>query len=405
MAISVTPVFNRKKYKGNTDLHTVNIRVTLDRKSIYLPLPGFPKIAAGYWDLKNNKVKSAHPDGHKLNYILKNECQKIHSFYIEELSKGAIPQLKEIRNFYIQPESKTTINDFIKKNIRVYCNTYNLTHRTYLTYQTMRLQLEEFAPDVTFHDFNRLFLEDFVRWLRDKKQLKGTSIQKSISRLGRMLKEANKQKLFVFDPLMFDRLPIKSEAPRRVSLDTIEIKQLLQLEISCEEVAENAAELPQLNETKDFFLFMCMTGLYFSDLKELSKQNITQTKHGSMIEGHRGKTGIHFAIPVYKFPHAHSMIKKALSIDNDLLFPNLPTDQEFNRRLKKLQALAQIKKNLTIKVARHSFADLMVSKGYERSFVSRMMGHRREETTQIYYSINAAHIADSKFGSEIFPEF
>ena len=84
--------------------------------------------------------------------------------------------------------------------------------------------------------------------------------------------------------------------------------------------------------------------------------------------------------------------------EDEYLFPDTISDQKFNVKLKTLATAAGITKNLTNKVARHSFTDLMISIGVERQFVSRMLGHTKEATTQQYYDMNIDHIVNSKFG-------
>ena len=52
--------------------------------------------------------------------------------------------------------------------------------------------------------------------------------------------------------------------------------------------------------------------------------------------------------------------------------------------MKKIAILAEIDQNLTIYVARHTFANIMKNKGVSNNLISEMMGHDSEATTKIY---------------------
>lgn len=77
------------------------------------------------------------------------------------------------------------------------------------------------------------------------------------------------------------------------------------------------------------------------------------------------------------------------------MFPNTISDQKYNDKLKDLADLAGIDKNITNKVARHTYVQLWMGKGVERQFVSKMVGHTEENTTQEYYDISI-HNLDKK---------
>ncbi len=58
-----------------------------------------------------------------------------------------------------------------------------------------------------------------------------------------------------------------------------------------------------------------------------------------------------------------------------------------NAYLKEIADICQIKKNLTYHLARHTFATLSLSKGVPIETVSKMLGHNKIQTTQIYARI------------------
>jgi len=63
------------------------------------------------------------------------------------------------------------------------------------------------------------------------------------------------------------------------------------------------------------------------------------------------------------------------------------SNQKMNAYLKEIADICQINKNLTYHVARHTFATMSISKGVPIETVSKMLGHSKIQTTQIYARI------------------
>ncbi len=392
--MNLSPVFNRNKIPNKSDKYTVNIRVNINGKSDYLTIQGFPKLEKKHWDNDKKRVGTKHPFNIKLNMIMEREMNKIDRFFIDELDKERILSVNDIRYFYKNQKQRESFNEFVSRDHRKYIKDNELEHRTFQVYRTFLTHLNEYKPDIRFYEINRDLVKDFNQFLLKKKRLKGASRKKYFDKFKVMYKEAAKKHLVDYDPLLFDKLQIKVEQPTRVALTVDEIKAIRDV---------NLEETPRLIQTRDEFLFMCYSGLYYSDLKMLKEENLIETKRGHVIQGERSKNNNKFIIPIYKFSQAIELIDRyRYTTEDEYLFPNTISDQKFNMKLKSLAGLANIEKNLTNKVARHSFADLMVSSGMERQFVSKMLGHTKEATTQEYYDLNVDHIVNSKFGEEVF---
>ena len=73
------------------------------------------------------------------------------------------------------------------------------------------------------------------------------------------------------------------------------------------------------------------------------------------------------------------------------------SNQKMNEYLKELADICGITKNLSMHVARHTFAtSITLSYGVPIETVSKMLGHTSLKTTQIY-----ARIVDSKIASDM----
>ena len=80
----------------------------------------------------------------------------------------------------------------------------------------------------------------------------------------------------------------------------------------------------------------------------------------------------------------------------NLLLPVL-TNQKMNSYLKELGDICGIKKNITMHIARHTFATTVtLSNGVPIETVSKLLGHSSLKTTQIY-----AKVLDQKISEDI----
>jgi site-specific recombinase XerD len=101
----------------------------------------------------------------------------------------------------------------------------------------------------------------------------------------------------------------------------------------------------------------------------------------------RQKTGIAFSIPL--LPYAINILEEYFKKgeDNHTIFPVL-SNQKMNHNLKIIQELAGISKNLTTHLARHTFATtITLTNGVPIETVSRMLGHTKLSTTQVYSKV------------------
>ncbi|KGN77507.1 hypothetical protein HR17_00005, partial [Porphyromonas gulae] len=81
---------------------------------------------------------------------------------------------------------------------------------------------------------------------------------------------------------------------------------------------------------------------------------------------------------------------------NGHLLPIL-SNQKMNAYLKEIADLCNIRKPLSVHMARHTFATMSLSKGVPIESVSKMLGHTNIKTTQIYARItNKESIAQCK---------
>ncbi|MDX9881905.1 MAG: site-specific integrase [Prolixibacteraceae bacterium] len=157
--------------------------------------------------------------------------------------------------------------------------------------------------------------------------------------------------------------------------------------------------IPRMQLVRDIFVFACYTGLSYVDISKLNSRNIQKGNDGNdWIILDRTKTESRCRIPI--LPVAQQIMLKyqdhPVVCSSNKVLPVL-SNQKMNSYLKELADVCEISKNLSMHVARHTFAtSITLSNGVPIETVSKMLGHTSLKTTQIY-----AKIVDSKISKDM----
>jgi site-specific recombinase XerD len=368
---SISPVFNRKSSKNKSGLYSVHLRVTIDRKSIYLKLKHFPKLQPKHWDSNFQQVKPSNKDAWKLNEILNMEKNKVNDFILNQLMSGKDLSLDSVKAYYYG--NNENFYEWAWKFIR------SKKIETYAKYKTLLTHMEKACPEFSFTKANLSRLKNYF----DKLGHSGNTQAKSFSFLHALYNQAARDEIVRnYDQFLFDFLKFNRTKPNRTALLKSELEQLYRTEIVDQ----------GLRLWRDQFCFLCFSGLYYRDLKNLDiEKDLKEAERGYYLTNERLKTGNTFVIPLWLFPEQMEIINRYRSEAD--LFPAYLSDQKFNEKIKLVAELCKVKKKLTNKVGRHTFTDLCISRGMPRQFVSKMLGHSNESTTQVYYEMNIEHFA------------
>ncbi len=149
---------------------------------------------------------------------------------------------------------------------------------------------------------------------------------------------------------------------------------------------EKLAQTPcRDHEVKRAFLFSCFTGLRLSDIRALQWQQIK----GDTIEFRQKKT------KGYEYLHLSEMARqiltdrpnpKVLNMQNTNIF-NIRSETQLGKVLKLWCKDAGIDKRVSFHTARHTFATLALTQGVDLYTVSKLLGHKTIQATQIYAKI------------------
>lgn len=130
----------------------------------------------------------------------------------------------------------------------------------------------------------------------------------------------------------------------------------------------------RLNHVRDLFVLQCYTGLSYSDMATLSKDDIK----GDMIIKNRRKTDIQSVIPILDV--AREILEKY-----DYKLPML-SNQKYNCYLKELGDICNIKQELHTHLARHTMATICINNGIDVNVIAKILGHSTIKTTVSIYA-------------------
>jgi site-specific recombinase XerD len=245
--------------------------------------------------------------------------------------------------------------------------------------------------DIGLKEINFKFVTGFEYYLKSfkpldhQKPLGNNGVMKHMERFRKMINVALKNEWMEKDP--FKAYKPKFTKYERGFLTEEELQTIEQKEFNIE----------RLQFVKDLFIFSCYTGLTYTDTINLTPANLIRGIDGDYwLITSRQKTGTSVKIPL--LPKALKIIdnyrSNPKSIADGSLFPKI-SNQRLNGYLKEMADLCSINKNLTFHLARHTFATTVtLSNGVPIESVSKMLGHTKITTTQVYAKVIERKLSD-----------
>lgn len=315
----------------------------------------------------NSKTQTVRGDKEINEYldVIRRKCFTIETELIK-IDKLDIDTF--IQSFkYGVPEKQDTLlkvydkhNELYRQNVEV----GKTKDTAYYKYLRNRERLAEYLlslgkEDIKLKDITPSFVENFQNYCL--KTLKHNTTNKELKKLKRILEFAVKERYIDVNPF---RLTLREEKIEYDVLSKDDIDFLLKFDIRED----------RLNKVRDCFIFQCYTGLAYSDMAQLTKDDI----QGDVIYGRRQKTDIQYVVPL--LPVAKNILEKY-----DYQLPII-SNQKYNQWLKFLGEITGIGKSLHSHLARHSFACLLLNRGVDMKTISRTLGHSSMKTTERVYA-------------------
>jgi integrase len=233
-------------------------------------------------------------------------------------------------------------------------------------------------------EINRRFYDRFEYFLKKEKKCSHNTTVKYIRNFNKIVRIAVEQGWLAKSP--YREMGYRLEEIDKPYLTFEELNSIINKEIN----------IKRLDIIRDIFVFCCHTGLSFSDIKELTEDNIhIGIDKNWWIIKKRKKTNIVSKIPLLDTPariiEKYKDYPRASNITT--LLP-VPSNQKMNSYLKEIADIAGINKILTTHTARRTFATtIMLQNGVSMEAVSKMLGHTSLFMTRKYAKVDEYYIA------------
>lgn len=259
--------------------------------------------------------------------------------------------------------------------------------RSYWKYCIVYKHLEEFikqrykVSDIALKELAPAFITDFELFLRTEKNHCNNTVWSYMMPFRSIIFMAINNGWLQRDP--FYAYSITKEETKRGFLSKEEINLLI----------KGTFKKPSYTLIRDLFIFCTFTGLSWTDMANLTKENLQTSFDGHLwIKTNRQKTGTESNIRLLDV--AKHIIEKydGMTDDNKLL--PVPCYVNCKNSIKVIAKKCGIEKNVTWHMSRHTYATTVcLSNDVPIETLSKMLGHRSIRTTQIYAKITAEKVS------------
>lgn len=383
--------FILRKNKKHPELGQLYCRITVNGKHTEFSIKH--QISTKQWCNVSNSVKGSSSAAQIVNNSIERVRVDIYEAYKELNQEGKFinPGLIKARYFGQDSNNKTL------RELLTYHNSRKnsvLKEGTLKNYDTTEKYLLDFiskkrkSSDVYLKQIDYEFIIDFENYLRNKDKINNNGLMKHMERFKKLLNLA--EYLEWIDKNPGHKFKLKFEKSEREYLTEEELHLL-----SCSSFEKSCHQI-----NKDIFVFACYTGLSYIDVYNLTPHNIQIGIDGQKwIYTKREKSNVPVKVPL--LDEAKEIIDKYIEhpkvqITGKLL--PIYTNQKTNKYIQEVAEKLGIEKNLTFHIARHTFATTVtLCNGVPIETVSKLLGHTKIATTQIY-----ARVVDRKIAEDMF---
>lgn len=387
----------------------IRMRVIYDGKRIEFTTGH--RIDVSKWDVEKQRVKNGCTNKLKIsasdiNSDLKHyemEMQTVFKEFEIQNIKPTIEQIKKAYNLRIKSKIENNIENekinfwnvfdkFIDENRKL----NNWANSTFKKFGTVRNHIKEFSNNIDFECFNKVGLNEYLTFLREEKQLRNSTIIKQLKLLKWFLRWAYENGFYGNNDFSSFKPQLKETEKKVIFLNEDELKQLR----SCV-IPENKQYLERV---RDVFIFCCYTGLRFSDVYNLKKEDVKPT----YIEVTTVKTSDNLIIELNDTSKQILNKYKNVNFKGNKALPVI-SNQNMNDYLKELCQLAGIDESIKITyyignnridktfpkyaligthTGRKTFICNALSKGIPVNVVMKWTGHKDYKSMKPYIDIS-----------------
>jgi integrase len=374
------------------------LRLTLEKEVMNISTPIF--LFSQTWDPKTQRISPYHLNSTEVNQKIEDYTAFVLGKYHELLDRDpriALLRIKSQVKLFWEGRSRLKGFNLIELLDVQIADIQKLIGKSYTIstlkkYQGTRKILLEFVSsqyynnDIDLQDIDLVFVKQFEQYLRLKRGNETNSVIKRLQHVKKIITLGIQLGYNIKNP--FEYYKLKFKPSDRGYLTEDEVKRILNYEPTSEAMAH----------TRDISLFMIFTGIPYIEIFHLNKSNITvDVNKKTWVVMKRIKTGIQMQIPLLPIPLDILERYTNLSKTNKI-FP-MPSNQVFNKNIKRMTAIVGIKKSISSHFYRHTFGStITLANGIGIEVISKLMGHSSIKVTGVYARILPKALSDAMEG-------
>ncbi len=371
----------------------IQMQVTLEGVRLFITTG--QKIELEYWDVRSGRA------------IGKSQKIKVINEYLDKMRVDAYRVFNEMKSLgeEITPEdlrrNLTGRNEAKTKKLLEVCDIFNSNAEkligieigkiTWGRYLAFRKRIADFImlkysmDDIYLSHLKYSFMVEYEFYIKTEVKIQQNTMVKYLKYVNRVVEFAVNNEWMERNIFQNYKCPIKEA--KREYLTQAELDRVMTKEITVE----------RLSEVRDVFVFCCHTGYAYKDAAKLTSEHLDIGINGRQwIYTSRQKNDNVANVPLLDI--ASEIIDKYRDhpkcVKENKLLP-MKSNQKLNAYLKELADICEIKKPLTMHIARHTFATtVLLANGVSMEATSKMLGHSSIKTTQIYGKIVESRVAD-----------
>lgn len=397
-----TKFYIEKRKDSNGDLIVKNVPILLSFSfnANRMWIQTGERIDANKWDEDKQKVKSSAIGASEINNLLQKKRDDVMAIYRNAIAAGVEPSIKYIRealkgNKITARKSVFQLyEEFIKSNA-------NFSESTIKKLNTNLQHLRGFAKKegtIEFKYIDDTFINRFERYYINDLKHTNNTIHKNIGNFKWFLKWASKNG-YASEINLSISGNIRQSENEIVALTIDELKAIMDLTFTDF----------YMSVAKDAFLFGCFTGLRFSDIQKLRKEDID----GDFVNVAVKKTKNYLRLPLSR--PAKDILNKYKNSPITLAIP-VYTGQKINNNLKKIGAQAKLNRPVTkirysgakmlmetlplheilhFHCSRKTFISYMFSQGIPPEIIMKLSNHKTHRNFARYNDIQEKQKAEA----------
>jgi site-specific recombinase XerD len=329
-------------------------------------------VPAAAWQADLQLVKGNTREAKDLNLIINQRRALANEIMVRYRLMGKRLSMDAFVDKFLNPSTELDFLSYMDQAIDQ--RKEALTPGSYRHHKATVNKLRKFRPQLPFSDINLKLLAELRSWMVRERKNNPNTIHSTLKLIKTYLNYARQM-----DDMQFDFNPKQIKIPnfssQRSYLSTDELAKLERYYAAefCPDVYKG---------TLQAFLFACYTGLRYSDLASITRQNIVDNRLVFVPFKTRG-TGKFVALKLT------GKAQQFINTSGDL-FTKVPCNQVGNRNLKEIAKACGITKPVSWHVARHTFATLFLTLGGSIEVLQELMGHAKISETLVYGKIVSA---------------